>query len=227
MSSLASALRHHVSKEAWHQIAFQPALADLVFMPSRVVHPSWRRTLLSEDIGEQVWTCNSAQPDLSRHIQQVLDLPELQCVDLTHPAWTVSLLPGDRLQALSMHLGATLLGNEIRRVVDKASLNCVLQQIDSALYQFVMERAGLIYMEPEPMSVGKATVHQVESIGQRIHMTGRSLLQHYVSDCDAALWARVQLKLEYREPQVATQPEAMIPIEILRRMVPKTIREIN
>jgi len=227
MSDLSAALRMHTRIDAWHRIAMQPALAELVFFPSRYLHSSWRAKIFPEGVGEAVWSCDAAHDHLSSHINEALALSDFVVTpDLDHVAWTIALMPGDRLFRLMMHLGVVVVSTEIRNAVSRPDIQTIVDQIGRELYNFSLQRAGLIYAQP-PTPASLPLAQRFSDIGLRVRRIGRDLLGRFMNGCDPALWERVQLKFDYDAQDEAVQGTSTVTDTVMRRIVPRIMREIN
>jgi hypothetical protein len=226
MSDLGIALHRHAELGAWRRIASQPALAELIFFPSRYLHASWRARLFPEGTGDMVWSCAMAHGYLSRYVERMLELPHPDISNVDHAAWHIALWPADQLHRLVLHTGAVATSADIRLAMGRASVKLILEQIGGDLYNFALQRGPLIYAQTL-MDRAPAPSNDLSDIGARVRLAGQDLLQRYISKCDRALWSRVRLKLPHvPDHALEKYANAMDDAEV-QRIVPRMVKEIT
>lgn len=212
---------------AWRHWAMQAPHVELVSFPSRYLHPSWRAALGIPDIGEQVWNAPGSQAHLSRYIRRKLDLPVPRTPDISHPAWEIALLPADDLLSLVRHIGVVAAGGDIRSAIGKQDIRVIVEQIGQDLYDFGLERAGLICEHVPGHALPRDTTGNLNELGAYLQQTGRRIIGQYLDSCDPALWPRARLKLEVEPtlPEPAAYPD--ITDTLVARLVLRTQRELH
>ena len=210
-----------------HEMAMQPALVDFAVFPSRILHPSWRTTLFGYPIGDAVWSVPAAHRHLSRHIKRALNLADIQAPNLSSPAWAIAMLEGGALDRFTRHVGAVAMASAIRGVIDRRSIQAIVDQIGEGLYTFALQRASLIC--PTPVGVAGLPVLPVDfgAIGLHLQHAGRRITQQYLDQYDPALWARAQLKLTFVSQHHASEPLASMSDALVSRIVLGVKREMT
>lgn len=214
-------VRPQASDEDWQTLVCQPALAELIFYPSRYLHVSWRGQFFPPDLGDAMWTCAAAHEHLSAHLRQAV--PDPAPILLKHMVWTVALLPSSQLQRLVQHLGALAMRQEIRSIMNRDSVQGILDQIGSELYDFAVRRAGLIH--PQMSLLVSGMPGEQPDIGVLVRRAGYGMLARYIGAFQSTLWGRVKLKLEI-EHDDAMQSIAMDD-NTLDHIVPRILREMD
>ena len=210
-----------------HQMLTQPACGDFAAFPSRYLHHSWRTTLFGYPIGDAVWSAPTAHEHLSAHIKRALNLPDLRVSDLSSPAWAIAMLASEPLERFTRHVGVVAMSATIRSAIDRRSMQAIVDQIGPALYQFALQRASLICPAPINIADLLGTPIDAQAIGSQLQHAGRRLTQHYLDQCDPALWARAQLKLTFLTEDHTPAPAAPIADALVCRIVLGVKREIQ
>ena len=209
-----------------HELVMQPALVDFAAFPSRTLHPSWRAMLFGDAIGDAVWSVPAAHRHLSRHIKRALNLVDIQTPDLSSPAWAIATLDGGAMERFTRHVGAVAMAADMRGVIDRRSIQVIVDQVGEALYAFALQRASLICPASVDIVGLLGVAVDFDAIGSQLQVAGRRITQCYLDQCDPALWARAQLKLTFVSEQQARGSVASMSNALATRIVLGVKREI-
>jgi hypothetical protein len=168
------------------------------FRFARHVHPSWRERLAA-GVAPAVWEAPRAQMALSAHIVRTLALDE-PCLDAGRPEWPVALLDPQQMHLLARHVGAALLGPQVRRSLARDEV-LHWQQALPGEYEFVMHAASLLHVPAIAGLAEAAGDWPCEALGCRV-------IAASVAAAPPALAERVWLKLPAELPELAIAPAA-------------------
>lgn len=119
-------------------------LCEFNYLPAVYLHPTRRADFFDNRLPDVVWSCSRVWPRLSALMLRQLDLHE--DIEFTPPTQQHSfvLLPPYRLARLAQHIGAILLGSQIRSCLARDEVLRWRERLGQEAFDFAMNRARLL-----------------------------------------------------------------------------------
>lgn len=144
--------------------SFVPVLYAFNYRVAAYVHPARRPSLLPE-LPERLWQTGRIQDRLSMQVLERAGINSDPCFDLPHAGWALALLPTARLERLATHIGALVVGANVRSSLSREQVLAWKQKLGSDAYRFAMTSASLLAIghlpdmrEQDPVNLGYALI---------------------------------------------------------------------
>lgn len=119
-------------------------LCEFNYLPAIYLHPSRRPDFFSNKLPDKVWTCSRVWPRLSALMLRQLFLHEDIQFSPPTPQNSFVLLTPPRLARLAQHIGAILLGSQIRSCLARDEVLRWRDRLGQEAFDFAMNRARLL-----------------------------------------------------------------------------------
>ena len=119
-------------------------LCEFNFLPAVYLHPTRRPDFFDNTLPDKVWTCSRVWPRLSALMLEQLGLQEEIQFSLPSQQHSFVLLPPIRLVRLAQHIGAILLGSQIRSSLARDEVLRWRERLGQEAFDFAMNRARLL-----------------------------------------------------------------------------------
>ena len=183
MSQVSDPLLHQCSTD--HPVIFR-LLCEFNYLPASYLHRSRRPLFFNGGLPDSVWSCRRVWPRLSYPMLKQMKLAHDVIFSLPSPHHCFILLPPNRLSRVAQHLGAILLGSQIRSSLARDEVLRWRERLGHEAFEFAMNRARLMPSAHIPQP-SKGLVN-VEAIGF-------SILLSCCNDLPAEIIQRVSLKI--------------------------------
>lgn len=176
----------------------QPSLFRILhyfnFNPASYLHPSRRADFFGACLPDRVWDESRVMYRLSAQMLQELDLLTQPCLDFPHPKWSLALLSPKRLDRLASHLGAVVMGSQIRGSLARDQVVAWKDKLGADAYQFVINSAQLL-----------PAVHASSGgfLPEQAQLMGYGMIAKSLADAPQAMQRRALLKIPVIDPAVA------------------------
>jgi hypothetical protein len=119
-------------------------LCEFNYLPAVYLHPTRRSFFFDNKLPDKVWACPRVWPRLSALMLRQLDLHEDIQFSLPTSQQSFVLLPPIRLARLAQHIGAILLGSQIRSSLARDEVLRWRERLGQEAFDFAMNRARLL-----------------------------------------------------------------------------------
>jgi hypothetical protein len=119
-------------------------LCEFNYLPAVYLHTSRRPDFFDNKLPDKVWNCSRVWPRLSALILRQLDLQEDIQFSLPTQQHSFVLLSPVRLARLAQHIGAILLGSQIRSSLARDEVLRWRERLGQEAFDFAMNRARLL-----------------------------------------------------------------------------------
>lgn len=174
-------------------------LHNFNFNPASYLHPSRRSDFFGACLPDRVWDESRVMYRLSAQMLQDLDLLTQPCLDFPHPKWSLALLSPKRLARLASHVGAVMLGSQIRGSLARDQVVAWKDKLGADAYQFVINSAQLL---PAPHASPAGL------LPEQAQVIGYSMIAKSLADAPHAMQRRAMLKIPLVDPAVGVSGNA-------------------
>ncbi len=182
-------------------IKTQPQLAYAVIRFNtdfaRNLHPDQQRILIPE-LAAPLWRQSRLANRISKVVATQMDLESELYLEIPNSLFAMVLLSTDRLQRLSLYLGALVLGIRVRSSLSREHVMAWKNRLGSEAYRFALNSASLLPAAHIPLSAIKS---------DSAHDIGASIIGAAIAPEPDSLKKRVSLKLPGAEEAMLLEPE--------------------
>lgn len=147
------------------------AIVGFNWDPASYVHPALREHWLPE-IPPLAWDDPRISSRLSGLLLSRAGLRSQICIAAPNTLWPLVLLPADRLQRVSLHIGALILGARVRSSLSRDHVLSWKNRLGEEAYRFAMNSASLLPVGKVPLSA--MATENADEIGNRVIMAALS-----------------------------------------------------
>jgi hypothetical protein len=169
-------------------------MLKIIYEPIGFCHPSWVVGRFCDEACLHILVASRpGWKTLNLRMCNDLKLP-MECPPpITLSRHRLFFEPSLRLHRLSLYAGATILSEEIRRVIRRREREKVLELLGADIYNFALRKALFFHVQDLPADCGES---QEETLVERILDIGRHCVTGCLGDLPDALKARFQLKFD-------------------------------
>ena len=161
------------------------------------LHPYHRRNFVPE-LPEALWGQSRLAARISKVVATQVALENELYLEIPNSLWSMVLLPPDRLQRLTLHIGALVLGIRVRSSLSREHVMAWKNRLGSEAYRFALNSASLLPAVQIPLSaIASDSAHDI----------GVSIIGAAIAPEPDSLKKRLSLKLPGPAEAIPLEPE--------------------